>query len=114
MVAAVSLMCLMPIVLVDAMQGAMQRLHLAPQLAFLAVFGILAGGLFNVPIYRIARHELQPVEILGAYGLCSVPCLRRRLADVGMFTAIEVGTRASSLAVAGNNDMLPCLSRHNR
>lgn len=98
-VAAVSLMCLMPIVLVDAMQGAMQRLHLTPQAAFLAVFGILAGGLFNIPIYRIARHELQPVEILGAYGLWGFSPRWQRVRQDTVI-AINVGGCVIPLAIA--------------
>lgn len=69
MALALSLMCLMPLVLVDAMQGALQRLNLSPETASLAVFGILLGGLVNIPVYRIVRTELQPVELLGAYGV---------------------------------------------
>ncbi|HUY90728.1 MAG TPA: DUF1614 domain-containing protein [Pirellulales bacterium] len=68
-VLAVSLMCLMPIVLVDVMNDAMQRLNLSPPAAFLAVLGILVGGLVNVPVFRIERTEVQPVEMMGAFGL---------------------------------------------
>lgn len=69
MVLVLSLMCLMPLVLVDAMRGALERLNLSPPVASLAVLGILLGGLVNIPVYRIARPDLQPVEILGAYGV---------------------------------------------
>ncbi len=46
-------LCLMPFLLVDAMRAAMERLHLHPAAALLAVIGIFVGGLFNIPVYRI-------------------------------------------------------------
>lgn len=68
-VLAISLACLLPIVLVDVMSDAMQRLDLSPTAAILAVLGILIGGLVNVPVFRIERLEEQPVEMMGAFGL---------------------------------------------
>ncbi|HVC96752.1 MAG TPA: DUF1614 domain-containing protein [Pirellulales bacterium] len=41
--AAVSLTCLMPLLLVNVMQSALERLHLTPTAAVLVVFGIFVG-----------------------------------------------------------------------
>jgi uncharacterized membrane protein len=61
-------LCLMPFLLVDAMRTAMERLHLHPAAALLAVIGIFIGGLFNIPVYRIERVEEQPVDVIGPFG----------------------------------------------
>ena len=61
-------LCLMPFLLVDAMRAAMERLHLHPAAALLAVIGIFVGGLFNIPVYRIERMEDQPVDVIGPFG----------------------------------------------
>lgn len=70
--AAVSLLCLLPVVMVDVMTRALARLHLSPEMAVLAVVGIFLGGLVNVPVYRIERCEPQPVELMGVFGLWGI------------------------------------------
>jgi uncharacterized membrane protein len=88
--AALSLTCLMPFLLVDVMQSALLRLHLTPAGATLAVFGIFLGGLINVPIHRIERHEPQPVELMGAFGLWGfTPRFQRMRQDT--IIAVNVG-----------------------
>lgn len=90
LLAVVSLMCLMPIMLVDMMQLALERLHLSRQGAMLAVLGIFLGGLVNIPVYRMEREEPQPVELMGAYGLWAwTPRLERYRPDT--LIAINVG-----------------------
>jgi uncharacterized membrane protein len=66
---ALMLLCLMPMFFVEAMNEALEKLHLAPQTAALAVVGIFAGGLINLPVYRIERSEPQPIEPLAIFGL---------------------------------------------
>lgn len=56
---------LLPLVLVDLMQSALQRLHLTPPAALLTVMGIFIGSLVNIPVYRIQRDEWQPVDVWG-------------------------------------------------
>jgi len=67
--AAVLLTCLMPLLMVNVMQSALERLHLTPTAATLAVFGIFVGSLINVPIHHIGRAEPQPVELMGVLGV---------------------------------------------
>lgn len=69
---------LMPFILLDVMRSALERLHLSPPIAALAVLSIFVGGLFNIPIYRISRTEGQIVDRMGAYGLWGfAPLLQR-------------------------------------
>jgi uncharacterized membrane protein len=83
-------LCLMPFILVDAMRAAMERLHLHPAPALLAVVGIFVGGLINIPLYRIERVEEQPVDIFGPFGFGEwVPCLRRVRRDT--LVAVNLG-----------------------
>ncbi len=56
--ALLMLLCLMPVFFVAAMQQALERLHLAPPVALLAVLAIVVGGLINVPVYRIKRPHV--------------------------------------------------------
>jgi len=62
-------LCLMPIIFVDAMQTALLRLHLSPQMATLVVLVIFLGGLVNIPVHRVERYEEQPLETMAVYGL---------------------------------------------
>jgi uncharacterized membrane protein len=63
------LILMMPLLLVDVMRTALERLHLSPTMAFWAVLGIFFGGLVNLPLFRLRRDEEQIVEPLAAYGL---------------------------------------------
>ena len=67
--AALLLLCLLPMFLVDVMQTALTRLHLSPVVATLAVLGIFLGSLVNVPVYRIDRIDSLPDYTVGAFGL---------------------------------------------
>lgn len=65
---ALLLLLLMPLILVDLMSTALERLHLSRQVAALAVFAIIFGGLVNIPVYRLSRTEEQLVDLFGVYG----------------------------------------------
>src|SRR5579863_5780845 len=83
-------LCLMPFILVDTMRAAMERLHLRPDIAILAVIGIFLGGMINLPLYRIARREEQPVETFGPFGFSDwAPSFRRVRPDT--IIAVNVG-----------------------
>jgi uncharacterized membrane protein len=83
-------LCLMPFLLVDAMRAAMERLHLHPAAALLAVIGIFVGGLINIPLYRIERREEQPVDAFGPFGFGDwMPSLHRVRRDT--IVAVNVG-----------------------
>lgn len=65
---ALFFLILVPLVLVDAMTSALQKLHLSAGVAMLAVLGIFLGSLINVPIHRVQRQQEQPVETLAIFG----------------------------------------------
>ena len=66
--AVLSLVVLMPLVLVNLMRSALERLHLSPAAALASVIGIFVGSLFNLPLYRIRREEMQPVNTSTLFG----------------------------------------------
>lgn len=85
-----SLMCLLPIFLVDLLKSALEKLHLASPVAGLLVMAILLGGFINLPIKKIERNELQPVALLGVLGSWAwAPGLRRYRPDT--VVAVNVG-----------------------
>jgi uncharacterized membrane protein len=59
---AVSLMCMLPIFLVEIMTSALARLHLSEGAAALAVVGIFLGSLFNIPLYHLDRPEQELLD----------------------------------------------------
>lgn len=69
MASLLMLLCLLPVFLVDVMHAALERLHLSPLGATLAVLGILVGSLINLPVYRIDRLAQQPDYTFGAFGV---------------------------------------------
>jgi uncharacterized membrane protein len=66
--AVLSLIVLMPLLLVNLMRSALERLHLSPAAALISVIGIFIGSLFNLPVYRIRREEMQPVNAATWFG----------------------------------------------
>ncbi len=60
---ALFFLCLMPLALAETMRAALDRLHLGPAAALLAVIGIFVGSLVNLPVYRVRREKDQPVEL---------------------------------------------------
>ena len=73
-----TVLCLLPFMVVELMDQALSRLHLPPWVAGAALVGIVIGGLFNIPLYRISRDEefwIDPLAVYGIGGL--VPRFRR-------------------------------------
>lgn len=84
------LLCLLPVFLVDTMTLALRKLHLTPEVALLAVVGILLGSLVNVPIHRIARTEDQLIDLMPYFGVAGwYPRFRRIRRDT--IIAVNVG-----------------------
>lgn len=59
---AVALLCLVPLIWIEALHAALTRLHLSGPVAALAVVGILAGSLVNLPVWRKPVDSPQVVE----------------------------------------------------
>ncbi|MHB1034256.1 MAG: DUF1614 domain-containing protein [Pirellulales bacterium] len=90
MVLVVCSLCLVPLFMLDAMQAALGRLGLRPEMAILAVVGIFLGGLVNLPVYRIERKEEQVIEMAAVFGVYGwAPKLRRVRHDT--LVAVNVG-----------------------
>src|SRR5262245_23370187 len=89
LVLALAAVCLMPLVMLRAMEDALRHLHLPGWLATLTIFGIFLGSLINVPLYVIDRDAEQPV--MRGYmvpGLGWVPMPRKSQQTV---IAVNVG-----------------------
>lgn len=90
LLAALSLMCLMPLFLIDAAQLALQKLHLSPPGAMLVLMGILVGGLVNLPVFILERETEQPVISNRLHALRGwVPIVERR--PMRTIIAVNVG-----------------------
>jgi uncharacterized membrane protein len=62
-------MLILPWAFTDMMRTALLKLQIAPQIATLIVAGILMGSLINVPVKRVERQELMPVDPFPLFGL---------------------------------------------
>jgi uncharacterized membrane protein len=83
-------MCLLPYILVGAMQSALENLHLSPPVAVLILIAIFVGSLINVPIRYVQRESEQIVLARGWSGWMNrSPLLRRSQTET--IIAINVG-----------------------
>lgn len=100
-VLALVLLVLMPFILIDVMQTALERLHLSQSAAMMVVIAIFAGSFVNLPVQRIARDEEQVVDfvgVLGFWGTEWLPRLRRVRRDT--IVAVNLGGCCVPSAVA--------------
>lgn len=87
---AMMLLCVMPIVFVDVMTTALNKLHLSGFMAAIVLLLIVCGGFINVPVYRWMREDLQFISREPLTGLQNwVPALRR--SPVETILAVNVG-----------------------
>ena len=83
-------MCLLPFIVVNAMETALSKLQLWPPVALLCLLGIFVGGLFNIPIRYIERDVDQMMDPRAWYGwINQSPLLRRRSTET--IIAVNVG-----------------------
>jgi len=61
LVLALCSLCIVPFLILDFMEQALRNLHITGPAATLITFGIIIGSLINLPLYRVNRHEQQPV-----------------------------------------------------
>jgi uncharacterized membrane protein len=69
LVVAMVLMAILPLIFADVMRTALLKLQIDPRIATLIIAGILIGSLINVPVKRIEREELVPVDPFALFGL---------------------------------------------
>lgn len=100
MVALMCLMCLMPYIFVSAMQTALLKLHLSPAAALPVIFGILLGGMVNLPMYRIERGVEQAAPRHMVYtGMGWIPVVHRQPTQT--IVAINLGGCIIPVLLAG-------------
>ncbi len=63
------LLVMLPFVFGELFTSALIKLKLEPTTALLVVIGIFMGSAINIPIKRISRTELVPVDPLAIFGL---------------------------------------------
>lgn len=66
------LVVIMPFLFAQVLSTALLKLHLSPATALAVIFGILFGGLVNIPVKRIVRQDpvvMHPLAIYGLWGL---------------------------------------------
>lgn len=64
-----TLVCLLPLFLAEALHAALSRLHLSPAAAILIVIGLFVGSLINIPVQRIQRQVQVPLVVPDVFGL---------------------------------------------
>ncbi|MCA9076801.1 MAG: DUF1614 domain-containing protein [Planctomycetaceae bacterium] len=94
---ALMLTCLMPLVMFNVMQSALERLHLSPVMATLLVMGIFIGSVVNFPVHRFTRPDPQPEVMLGPFGYVALGPQIRNL------------RRETVIAVNLGGCIIPCL-----
>jgi uncharacterized membrane protein len=94
---ALVLVLLMPLILIDVMTAALNRLHLSPPVAAIAVASMFVGGLVNLPLYRLARTEDQLVDWMGVYHMW------------GLSPRLQRVHRETVVAVNFGGCVVPCL-----
>ncbi len=78
MLLSLLLLILFPLVFGQVMVAALIKLHLTQAIAIDLVIAIILGGLINIPVKRIVRHESVASHPLAVYGLANaMPQLAR-------------------------------------
>src|SRR5579862_9548990 len=66
---ALCLVVLFPFLFAHLLAASMVKLHLSPGTAILIVIGMFIGGMINIPVRRITRHDEVFEYPFAAYGL---------------------------------------------
>jgi uncharacterized membrane protein len=94
------LTCLLPLLLADAMQSALERMHLSPTAALICVVGIFVGGLINLPLYRYPPPDVVPVERYPEMGPDGITWRFRELGPPAPVIAVNLGGCIIPVALA--------------
>lgn len=90
LIIALVLILIMPVLFAHAMEGALLKLQIDSRTATWLVIGIFLGSLVNIPVRRIERTALVPVDPLAVYGLGGVWSRTERTRSVTI-VAVNVG-----------------------
>lgn len=95
--AILSVAFLLPFFYAHIMVAAMAKLGIPPGLSLWVIFGVIIGGLINLPLARLPREEEVDVDHLSMFGLDRlVPQAVRR----GRYTLIAVNVGGCLIPVA--------------
>jgi len=83
-------MCLLPYLVVGAMETALAKLHLWPPVALVILVGIFVGGMVNIPLRYVERDVEQVVVTRGWTGWMNRSPLLRR-SDTETIIALNIG-----------------------
>jgi uncharacterized membrane protein len=101
LIVATALLLVLPWIFADAMQSALLKLQIGSRAATLIVIGIFAGSLINIPVRRIEREMLMPVDPLALFGLG------------GLWPELERARRETIVAVNVGGCVIPvCLAAY--
>ncbi len=99
MLVILAFMCLMPLFLIETAQIALQKLHVPPGAAMVVLFGILIGGLVNIPIHVIEKEEPQVMPGGVIHTMMGwVPVIQRR--QTRTIVAVNLGGCLIPVALA--------------
>lgn len=96
LVAILGLLILFPLFFAQMMVAALSKLGLHPQVAMLALLGIIFGGSVNIPIQRIPRGEEYVIDPFGLFGFGR------------MFPRLRTTRSYTTLAVNVGGCLIPC------
>ncbi len=97
LIAILAFLFLLPFFFAQFMLAALSKLGMQPQIALLALMGIILGGSLNIPIKRIPREEDYFVAPLTLFGLGD------------FFPRLRVTRRYTTLAVNVGGCLIPCI-----
>lgn len=90
LIAIFALLLLLPFFFAHLMLAALEKLGLHPQVAFLALLGIVLGGAINIPITKVAREEEYFADFSALFGFGRL-LPRLRLTQGYTVVAVNVG-----------------------
>ncbi len=97
LVAILAFLILLPFFFAQFMLAALSKLGMQPQVAFLALVGIILGGSINIPIKRIPRDSDYFVDPLTLFGFGN------------FFPRLRATRRYTTVAVNVGGCVIPCI-----
>ncbi len=94
------LLVLVPIFLANAAVAALAKLGLSPTVSFLALIGIVLGGLINIPFYRLPTYLLVDSPPPQLFGLDRLRPQQTTIEEGYMVLAVNVGGCLVPVAIA--------------
>ena len=97
---ALAVLIVLPLLFVDFMATALERLGLSPGVAGFLVLAIILGSVINIPVHRIARDESVVLEVHPLFGFARLVPPPRSLNDRSTIVAVNLGGCVIPCAIA--------------